>query len=357
MPRTPRINIPGYYHVLNRGLNRENIFLENEDKEKFIELVDLSRKAYQLTIHSFCVLDNHYHLLMETSRNNLSLAVRSINSRYAAWFNKKMHRSGPLWQGRFKSRYIHDDDYFWLLLRYIEMNPVKAGIVERIGDYPYSASYSIVNKRFPDVLTGSCLYQKELSGWILPLEEEELQSLSHFESIRIQQRAGTIKPVKRTLLGDYFSGTSSREQRNFNIHRAFYAGYKQSEIARYLQISTVAVSRLIDRENKRHILFRKIRDKGLFWSYSSDIVYGPEKINLLIETVLKYADLDDIRTVFELFGKRAVAAVWVKQMKADARFKKLNYFLARIFFDMDVEADEFNQAKQTRAEKLRLLAG
>src|SRR6056297_1307077 len=109
MPRKPRITIPGRYHVLNRGVNRENIFLTVEDKDKFIELIDLSREIYQFTIHSFCVLDNHYHLLIETSKDNLSLAIRYINSRYAEYFNTRTRRIGPLWQGRYKSWFIHED--------------------------------------------------------------------------------------------------------------------------------------------------------------------------------------------------------------------------------------------------------
>jgi len=134
MPRKPRITIPGCYHILNRGVNRESVLPTTEDKEKFLELLDLSRGIYRFTVHAFCLLDNHYHLLIETSRDNLSLAIRYINSRYAEYYNAKTNRIGPLWQGRYKSWFVHDEQYFWLLLRYIEMNPVKAGLVDHIGE-------------------------------------------------------------------------------------------------------------------------------------------------------------------------------------------------------------------------------
>lgn len=75
MPRRPRIDIPGFHHVINRGVNREGIFLCNNDKREFLQILDVAREIYNLTIHSFCILDNHYHLLIETHRNNLSLAV------------------------------------------------------------------------------------------------------------------------------------------------------------------------------------------------------------------------------------------------------------------------------------------
>ena len=137
------IDFPGYHHVINRGVNRENIFLCAEDKQEFLRILDLAHAIYHLTIHSFCILDNHYHLLVETHLHNLSLFVRYLNSQYAIYFNKKMNRVGPLWQGRFKSWYVQNDEYLYLLFRYIEMNPVKVGLSAKIGEYPFSSSYLI----------------------------------------------------------------------------------------------------------------------------------------------------------------------------------------------------------------------
>ena len=357
MPRKPRIHIPGYYHVINRGVNREDIFLDEDDKDKFLELLDISRETYQLTVHSFCILDNHYHLLVETSRDNLSLAIRYVNSRYAIYFNKKLQRIGPLWQGRFKSWYVHDEDYLWLLLRYIEMNPVKAGITQVVGEYPDSTSYYVINKLHPAILSGSILFQKDIRQWLLPLEETDWDRLADFQSTRIEQKNGDLEVKKKVALGEYFPGDQTLQQRNFAIHQAFIDGYKQSEVARYLALSAVAVSRIIDREKQKKILFRKVRDKGLLWSYASDLEYSPDKQSLLLETVLKFSDLADIRLLIKLFGLREVRRIWESRMRFDVRFKKLNYFLARIFFNLDVEADDFNESRSIRAEKLRLLAG
>ncbi|MBN1869715.1 MAG: transposase [Candidatus Omnitrophica bacterium] len=356
MPRKPRIDHPGYYHIINRGVNRQNVFLEDEDKKKFLEILDTSRETYQFTLHSFCVLDNHYHLLLETKRTNLSLAIRYINSRYAAWFNKKTDRIGPLWQGRFKSWYIHEEEYLWLLLRYIEMNPVKAGMANILGDYPFSSSYYVVNRLRPDLLSGSCLYEKDIRNWLL-LSGDELESMTNFQSVKIEKQDDKIAVKNRLPLNEYFSIDNTREQRNDSMLKAFMDGYKQSEIARFLDLSTVAVSRCIEREKRKNMLFREIRDKGLFWSYSSDIEYGPEKKNILIETILKYGDMSHIFAALDLYGKRSVYSVWQQCIRHDARFKKLNYFIARIFFNQDVEAAEFNEVRNARAEKLRLLAG
>lgn len=356
MPRKPRIDIPGYYHIINRGVNRDEIFLGDEDKAKFLEFLDISREIYQLTIHSFCLLDNHYHLLLETSHKNLSLAVRYINSRYAAWFNNKYNRIGPLWQGRFKSWYIHDDAYLWLLLRYIEMNPVEAAIAQAVGDYRFSASYFLVNSLSPSLLTGSCLFQKDFCEWII-LSDVELEALEGYQSARLKQKDSEVKVKIQLSLHVFFPDNMSHQQRNYLIYKAFHDGYKQSQIARYLGLSTVAVSRIVGQERQKGKLFLKVRDKGLLWSYSPTIEFSPDKQSLMIETILKYADIDDIKEVLKLYGKRVVVAVWNERIRTDIRFKKLNYFLARVFFDMDVEADQFNEVSYARADKLRLLAG
>ena len=125
----------------------------------------------------------------------------------------------------------------------------------------------------------------------------------------------------------------------------------------HLHISPVAVSRIVSSEHVKQELFNKIRDKGLFWSYAPDIHYAADKATLLIETVLKYADLDDIKTVLDAFGIRRVSKVWEVYLKNDSRFKRLNYFLARVFFNLDVEAIDFAETKNTRGDTLRLLAG
>ncbi len=85
MPRKPRISLPGYYHVINRGVSREKVFLCEENKHQFFAFLKICREIYHFKIHAFCVLDNHYHLLIETSQNNISLAMRYLNSQYAIY--------------------------------------------------------------------------------------------------------------------------------------------------------------------------------------------------------------------------------------------------------------------------------
>lgn len=357
MPRKPRIECPGYHHVINRGVNRENIFLCAEDKQEFLKILNLAREAYQLTIHSFCILDNHYHLLAETHRPNLSLFVRYLNSQYAIYFNKKMDRVGPLWQGRFKSWYVQHDEYLYLLFRYIEMNPVKVGLSAQIGEYPFSATYLIEHSPQSALLTSSLLHKRDIHDWLFPLTEENISELAGFQQTKYEQKDDAFIQKTPIPLQDYFFSVAGLNGRNYAVYAAFMDGYRQSVIARHLNISPVAVSRIVSSEHVKQELFNKIRDKGLFWSYAPDIQYAADKSTLLIETALKYADLDDIKTVVDAFGIRRVRKVWEVCLKNDSRFTRLNYFLARVFFHLDVEAIDFAETKNTRGDTLRLLAG
>ncbi len=150
---------------------------------------------------------------------------------------------------------------------------------------------------------------------------------------------------------------SDKKERNTFILNAFLDGYSQAEIASHIGLSAKSVSRIVCCERAKRKLFTRIKNKCLFWSYAASIEYDGEKDDLLIETVLKYAGLDDICALLKWFGIRKVKKVWENRVKNDTRFKKLNYFLARIIFRMDVEAKDFDNIRNTRAEKLRLLAG
>ncbi|MFM2318886.1 MAG: hypothetical protein RLZZ215_1507 [Pseudomonadota bacterium] len=107
----------------------------------------------------------------------------------------------------------------------------------------------------------------------------------------------------------------------------------------------------------KQLFFERIRARGLFWSYAPTIIYDKAKDNLLCETVLKYGDIDDIRSLLALYGEGKVREVWERDVKSDARFKRLNYFIARIFFHLDVEASDFENLQHERLAKFRQLAG
>ena len=154
-------------------------------------------------------------------------------------------------------------------------------------------------------------------------------------------------------LSAYFDKHKQKYTKEEAIYTAIKDGYTQSEVARYLKLSNVSISKILKTYKQKLALFKKLKDKGLFWSYSKDIKYDEK---LLIEHILKYADFDDIVLAFKLFGKRAIKRVWEERMKSDKRFIKIDLMLARVFFDMDIESDYFKGLKSERFEKLKLLA-
>ena len=143
MARPLRIEYPNaYYHVINRGNAGENIFLNERDKEKFLEYLSIAAERFSLIIHTYCLMSNHYHLVVETPKANLSRAIQWLNVSYATYFNRKRDRKGHLFQGRFKSIVIDADEYLAQLSHYIHLNPVRVKMVVNPADYPWS-SYSL----------------------------------------------------------------------------------------------------------------------------------------------------------------------------------------------------------------------
>lgn len=141
MPRTARKrSASGYYHVLIRGIGKQNIFEDDEDRQRFIDTLKRYKQELTFEIHAYCLMGNHIHILIKDIEDKLDLILKKIEGSYAYYFNWKYERVGHLFQDRFKSEVIEDDGYYLTVLRYIHQNPVKAGLA-RIEKYKWS-SYS-----------------------------------------------------------------------------------------------------------------------------------------------------------------------------------------------------------------------
>jgi len=138
MPRKPRrISNSGIYHVVLRGINRQCIFEDDEDYDKFLELLAKYKEVTLTSIYGYCLMNNHVHLLIKS--DNLSSFMSKIGAGYVYWFNWKYDRIGGLFQDRFRSEPVCDDKYFMTALRYIHRNPIKAGITSFLDMYKYSS--------------------------------------------------------------------------------------------------------------------------------------------------------------------------------------------------------------------------
>lgn len=129
----------GYYHVMLRGNEKKNIFLDEEDKLRFIETVYRMKKEERFYLHAFCLMDNHIHMMLSEGKEDIAKIIKRITVSYVFYFNKKYERTGHLFQDRFKSEVINKDSYLFTLSRYIHQNPVKAGMAKEPGDYRWSS--------------------------------------------------------------------------------------------------------------------------------------------------------------------------------------------------------------------------
>lgn len=146
MPRLARkISKTGFYHVIIRGVNKETIFLDDEDRETFLHLLKYYKTELNCKIHSYCLMSNHVHLLIEDQKLKLGELMKNITCVYAGEFNKKYDRVGHLFQDRFKSQTVEDQYYLLRLIRYIHRNPEKAGIC-KTEEYKWSSYNEIINR-------------------------------------------------------------------------------------------------------------------------------------------------------------------------------------------------------------------
>ncbi len=140
MARPLRIAYPGaFYHITSRGNERKDIFKDQKDREKFLSYLESATERYEASIHAYCLMTNHYHILMETPSGNLSQIMQHINGAYTTYFNIKQKRVGHLFQGRYKAILINIDEYAQELSRYIHLNPVRANMVDRPEQYAWSS--------------------------------------------------------------------------------------------------------------------------------------------------------------------------------------------------------------------------
>ncbi|MCP4991239.1 MAG: transposase [Colwellia sp.] len=147
MARPLRIEFDGaFYHVTSRGNARQNIYLNGSDYLLFLDTLTDVCKRYNWLIHAYCLMTNHYHLVVETPEGNLSLGMRQLNGVYTQRFNRKHGRVGHIFQGRFKSVLVDSDSYYITLIRYVIQNPLRANMVKQVGDYSWCSYNSIIGK-------------------------------------------------------------------------------------------------------------------------------------------------------------------------------------------------------------------
>ena len=129
----------GIYHVMLRGINRQDIFYDDEDHSRFLEITKRIKESGSCAIYGYCLMGNHIHLLLHEKEEELSIIMKRIGTSYAWWYNKKYDRVGHVFQNRFQSEAVETEPYLLGVLRYIHNNPVKAKLVAIPDDYKWSS--------------------------------------------------------------------------------------------------------------------------------------------------------------------------------------------------------------------------
>lgn len=162
MPRKPRVVMPGQpHHVLQRGNNRQAIFFSEADYRSFLEALQAACERYGCVVHAYALMTNHIHLLMTPgTEDGLSRVMQSVGRRYVRYINDTYRRTGTLWEGRFKCSLVDTVDYLWRCFVYIEMNPVRAGMVRAPEDYRWSSFRANGLGRPDALLTAHKLYER-----------------------------------------------------------------------------------------------------------------------------------------------------------------------------------------------------
>ncbi|EHK8998501.1 transposase [Vibrio vulnificus] len=274
MSRPLRVEYAGaLYHVTSRGNARQPIYLEESDFELFIETLSDVCARFNWVIHSFCLMTNHYHLLIETPDGNLSKGMRQLNGVYTQSFNRKHKRVGHLFQGRYKSILVDKESYLLEVGRYILLNPVRAAMVESVEEYSWSSWPHICGEKpSPEWLAteqtllmfgkqrkraiskyhqfvsdgaGKSLWGDLKKQIFLGPDEfvERHQSELDEVSEDLSEIPSKQRREKAKTLAEYAEGTSSR---NEAIATAFASGaYTQKQIGEYFGLHYSRVSRIV----------------------------------------------------------------------------------------------------------------
>jgi REP-associated tyrosine transposase len=149
MARKSRIHYPGaFYHVILRGNAGDPIFFDDSDRYRFYLILQYAVEKFRCRIHAICLMNNHIHLVVQVDETPLSRIMQNVSLRFTKWINYSRSRTGHLFQGRYKALLIDADAYLQELVRYVHLNPVRAGIVATVDEYPWSGHRGYLGKEF-----------------------------------------------------------------------------------------------------------------------------------------------------------------------------------------------------------------
>lgn len=193
-----RIHLPDLiFHVLNRGNNRQAIFAENKDYLHYLAILKKYKEKFQFKIFAYCLMTNHIHMILQTSRYaSISKIMQSITIAHTRHYHYTYQSSGYIWQGRFRSPLVSSDDYLLAAMRYVEQNPLRAGIVDNLDKYPWS-SFTINTTIKQDALVDK--QENPVYMGIGNTDQERAQSYLKIATSLLEEEK--LKEIRKTLMG------------------------------------------------------------------------------------------------------------------------------------------------------------
>ena len=261
MARPLRVEYSGaVYHIINRGNAGENLYRSSRDREKFLSYLKKAAERFSIKVHTYCLMSNHFHILMETTHPNLSKSVQWINVSYAGYFNRKYNRNGHLFQGRFKSILVDADSYLKQLSRYIHLNPVRAGLVDRPADYDWSSYNSFVGKKIaPEWLE---------THWLLSqFGRKRKEAIANYINFVETVDAKRLQNPEKELVGGFILGTpdfTKWVKESFLSHRTDHKEIPQlRRLKPAIKVEMVVSAVCVEFNQDKELLLNKGRKRNI----------------------------------------------------------------------------------------------
>lgn len=216
MARKPRIIVPGCtHHIILRGNNKSIIFNNDKDREAFIKYLLESKLKTKSKICAYCLMPNHVHLLIEPStKDGMALMIQSLGRKYVQYFNRSHKRTGTLWEGRYKSSpIVNKDEYLLACCRYIELNPVRAGLVSEPGQYRWSSYVFKAEGKKDELLDEDSVYKKLGSN----SEQRQNAYKKWVKKVLTNEEWGTIRYIRQATQRGIPIGDDFHQKKSQNV--------------------------------------------------------------------------------------------------------------------------------------------
>lgn len=250
MPRQARKHAEsGIYHVMLRGISQQQIFEDEEDYQKYLQILRECKEICEFKLLAYCLMGNHIHLLIKEGKEPLEQIFKRIGGRFVYWYNIKYRRVGHLFQDRFKSEPVDDDPYLLTVIRYIHQNPVKAGLCKKPEDYPYSSWTEYLTKPWltDTSYTEDLIGREELAAFHRLPGHEKCLDIEDKPTVRLteEQAKAAMEAVTRCKsVSDFQKLTPPVKEKMIGMLREAHLSLRQ--ISRLTGMSISIVRRIVE---------------------------------------------------------------------------------------------------------------